>query len=382
MAGASSRKGTVPFNRPSITEAEIAAVGEVLAGRYMAGDGRFTAHARTSLEALYPGSSVLLTTSGTAALEMAALLLDVSPGDEVIVPSFTFSSTASAFALGGARVVFADIDPGTWCLDPASAAACITDRTRAIVTVHYGGVPGNLPELATLAAEAGVDLIEDAAHALFGSLNGKPLGGTGRFGILSFHETKNVTSGEGGALIVNDPTDLRRAEIIREKGTNRTAFFRGEIDKYTWVDIGSSYVMSDLNAALLFAQLERSSEIQTARAAAVTAYQEELRQWAERNDFQFQLVPNGAEVPAHLFAMLAPSASAQTAFLDHMRAENASAVFHYQPLHGSPAGKRLGITPNPCPVSEDVARRLVRLPVFSDIHEQEIDTVVSAALKW
>ncbi len=372
----------VPFNRPSITVAESDAVAEVLAHGYMAGDGPFTARAREALEGLHPGASVLLTTSGTAALEMAALLLNPSRGDEVIVPSFTFSSTAAAFALAGATLVFADVDPLTWCLSPESVAACIGPRTKAIVTVHYGGVPGNLQALAALAAAAGVTFIEDAAHGLFGSSAGTPLGTFGRTGILSFHETKNLTSGEGGALLVNDPDDLARAEIIREKGTNRTAFFRGDVDKYTWVDIGSSYVMSDLNAALLGAQLGRSDAIQATRRAAVEAYSHNLDTWATKHGFVFQHVPADADVPAHLFAMLAPTPESRTRFIAHMRAHGVAAVFHYQPLHCSPAGLRFGRTGASCDVSIDVADRLVRLPVYSDIRPDEVDRVIAAVLQW
>lgn len=373
---------TIPFNRPHITGSEADLLAQALASGHLSGDGPFTRRAHQALERLTGAGRALLTTSCTHALEMAALLLRVGPGDEVVVPSFTFVSTANAFALRGARVVFADVRPDTLNLDEGRLEQVIGPRTRAVLAVHYAGVACAMDALTDLADARNLTLIEDNAHGLFGRYRGRPLGGLSPLATQSFHDTKNITSGEGGALLISRPELVERAEIIREKGTNRSRFFRGQVDKYTWVDLGSSYLPSELCAAVLCAQLDGAEEIQRRRIAVWERYQRELGGWAERVGVVQPTVPEECEHPAHLYYLLMPSLEARTRFIDSLRAEGIQAVFHYQPLHLSDMGRRMGGQPGDCPVTERVADTLVRLPLYADLSESDQARVIDAVRRF
>ena len=366
----------IPFNRPTISPRQIEYITTSFASHHLSGDGPFTRQVSDLLSSIHDGAKVLLTTSCTAALELSALLLKLSPGDEVIVPSFTFVSSANAFAMMGARIVFVDIDPETLNLDEEQVAAALSERTKAVVAVNYGGVNSVSDVLLKMVKQAGAIVIEDNAHGLFGTANGKPLGTQSAISTLSFHETKNVTCGEGGALVINNEDFVERAEVLREKGTNRSRFFRGMVDKYTWIDVGSSYLLSDINASVLLSQLEYREIIQTRRASAVEAYRTNLKVWAESNVVRLQSDPAGSQSPAHLFYMLMPDLAERTRFLAFTRERGVSSTFHYLPLHSSPAGRQYGSTPFGCPNAENISDRLVRLPVFSDINQSEVAQVV------
>jgi dTDP-4-amino-4,6-dideoxygalactose transaminase len=320
----------------------------------------------------------LLTTSCTHALELAALLLDVGPGDEVVVPAFTFVSTAAAFALRGARPVFVDVREDTFNLDERLLEEAVGERTRAIVPVHYAGVACALDEVLATAGRVGAVVVEDNAHGLFGGYRGRPLGSFGALATQSFHETKNVTCGEGGALLVNDARYVEQAEVIREKGTNRKQFFRGQVDKYTWIALGSSYVQSDLLAAFLVAQLEARERIQAARRRIWATYERELADWAAEHGVRLPIVPPECEHAYHLFAVLLPSLDARTRLIEHLRERGILAVFHYLPLHLSAMGRRYGGREGQCPVTEDVADRLLRLPFYTGLAEAEQAEVIEA----
>ncbi len=364
----------IPFNRPTIAPNQLDYVQRCFASGHLTGDGPFSVAAAKLLSGVHSGSRVLLTPSCTAALELSALLLNIEPGDEVIVPSFTFSSTAGAFALMGATIVFCDVEEDTLNIDPVQVEQLITPRTRAIVPIHYGGAPAS-STIYELADQHQLVVIEDNAHGLFGQVEGRPTGTSGQMSTLSFHGTKNITCGEGGALIVNDPHFFDRAEILREKGTNRARFFRGAIDKYSWVETGSSYLLADVNAAILLAQLEHASEIQERRRVAWDYYSESLADWGEMNGVHFLTSPDNAESSFHLFGMLMPSHEARTELLIHAKENGVGAVFHYVPLDTSAAGLRVGSAPLGCAVSADVSDRLIRLPLFSDISKLEYEQV-------
>jgi dTDP-4-amino-4,6-dideoxygalactose transaminase len=368
----------VPFNRATLTGDELERMREAVDNGHISGDGPFTRRCEELLEQAVGTPRALLTTSCTHALELAALLLDVEPGDEVVVPAFTFTSSATAFALRGARIVFADVREDTLNLDEAQVPALVTERTRAIVAVHYAGVGCELDALGATAERAGAALVEDNAHGLFGSYRGRPLGSFGLFAAQSFHETKNVTCGEGGALLVNDARYVERAEVIREKGTDRKKFFRGQVAKYTWVDIGSSYVLSDLNAAFLSAQLEARAEIQAKRERLWRRYDSELAAWAAAAGARLPYVPEDREQAYHMFYVLAPSLEARTALIEHLRERGILAVFHYLPLHLSDMGLRHGGRPGQCPVTEDLSDRLVRLPFYTGMTDEEQEQVLAA----
>ncbi len=347
---------------------------ECFSSGHLTGDGPFSRLASEYLSELHGGARVLLTPSCTAALELSALLLNLQPGDEVIVPSFTFSSTAGAFALMGASVVFCDVEATTLNIDPSQLESLITSKTRAVVPVHYGGVPVS-SRIWELADEHGIVVIEDNAHGLFGQADGQALGTRGQLSTLSFHGTKNVTCGEGGALVINDPSLFDRAEILREKGTDRARFFRGAIDKYSWVEVGSSYLLADVNAALLLSQLEFADQIQERRRVAVDYYSARLADWGSEHDVHFLTSPDNSQSSYHLFGMLMPSIESRTELLAHAKANEVGAVFHYVPLDTSAAGQKVGTAPLDCPVSADVSDRLVRLPLFSDISQDEYERV-------
>ena len=368
----------IPFNRSSTLGKELQYIAETLSRGQIAGDQTFTRRCQALLERLVGVRRVLLTTSCTHALEMSALLLDLQPQEEVIVPTFTFVSTANAFVLRGATPVFVDVRPDTLNLDEAQLEASITSRTRAIVLVHYGGVGCEMDAIMTVAEKHGLPVIEDNAHGLFGRYRGRPLGTFGALATQSFHETKNFTCGEGGALLVNDMRYADRADILREKGTNRTVFFRGQVDKYSWVDVGSSYVMSDVLAAFLYGQLEQWERVQTRRRQIWEYYSLHLREWAARNGVQLPVVPAHCEQAYHLFYVLLPSLDARQALIAHLRQRGILAVFHYQPLHLSTMGRRYGGRDGQCPVAERVSDRLLRLPFYNDLSAEDLARVVEA----
>jgi dTDP-4-amino-4,6-dideoxygalactose transaminase len=368
----------IPFNRASVGAAELALMARAVENGFLSGDGPFTRECRALLEQVVGVPRALLTTSCTHALEMAALLLDLEPGDEVIVPSFTFVSSINAFALRGAQPVFADIRPDTLNIDDEQLPSLVTPRTRAIVVVHYAGVGCDMDRIGALAAERGLAIVEDNAHGLFGSYRGRRLGTFGRFAAQSFHETKNLSCGEGGALLVNDPADVERAEIIREKGTDRSRFLRGQVDKYTWTDLGSSYLPSDILAACLLAQLQARDAIQAARRARWERYDRELADWAEEHGVRRPAVPPECDQSYHMYYMLMPSLEARTALIRHLRTRGIQAAFHYQPLHLSPMGLRYGGARYHCPVTEHAADHLVRLPLYQTLSEADQALVIDA----
>jgi dTDP-4-amino-4,6-dideoxygalactose transaminase len=368
----------IPFNRPCLAGNEYKYIAEAIANGHASGDGPFTRKCHELLEKELGVPRVLLTTSCTHALEMAALLLDCGPEDEVIVPSFTFVSTANAFALRGARLVFADIRPDTLNLDESRLESLITPRTKAIVVVHYAGVACEMDSILAIASRHGVRVVEDNAHGLFSRYQGTYTGTFGCLATQSFHETKNFTCGEGGALIVNDAELWERALVIREKGTNRSRFFRGEIDRYTWVDLGSSYLPSDLLAAFLYAQLEAREKIQEKRRRVWSRYYESLAGWAESNGVKLPVVPPECEQVYHMFYMLLPSAERRESLTLDLKAQSILSVFHYTPLHLSEAGKKFAARPSDCPVTEEISERLLRLPFYNDLCESEQDQVTAA----
>jgi len=370
----------VPFNRAAVTGKEFAYVQRAIADGPIHGDGPFTQACYTHLTSITGAAKVLLTTSCTHALEMSALLLGIGPGDEVIMPSFTFVSTVNAFVLRGAHPVFVDIRPDTLNLDEARIEAAITPRTRAIVVVHYAGVACEMGTIMAVAEAHGLPVVEDNAHGLFGTYRGLPLGSFGVLSTLSFHDTKNLSCGEGGALVINDSALGDRAEIIREKGTNRTRFYRGQVDKYTWCDIGSSYLPSDILAAYLLAQLEAREQIQARRQQIWARYQSALADWAAHHEIGLPTVPAECVHPAHLFYLLLPSLDARTRLLASLRAQQVLAVFHYLPLHLSAMGRRFGGHEGQCPVTEAVSDRLVRLPLFFQLSDADQQRVIDAVM--
>lgn len=372
--------GRIPFNVPAVVGTEESYVQQALQSGHWAGDGSFTARCHRLLEQSLGVPKVRLTTSCTAALEMAALLLDLAPGDEVILPSFTFVSTANAFILRGAVPRFIDVRPDTLNMDEAQLASLITPRTKAIVPVHYAGVACEMDAIGAVAARHGVAIVEDNAHGLYGAYRGKPLGTFGCLATQSFHETKNFTCGEGGALLINDERLALRAEIIREKGTNRSQFFRGEVDKYTWVDVGSSYLPSEILAAVLLAQLEAREALQARRRVLWHRYVEALTGWAGANGVQLPVIPAGCQSSYHLFHILLPSLDARERLMTHLKGHGIGAVFHYQPLHLSPMGRKLGGQPGSCPVTESICDRLLRLPLYPGLTDEAQARVVENVL--
>ena len=325
---------------------------------------------------------MLLTTSCTHAIEMAAFLLNIGPGDEVIVPSFTFVSTANAFAIRGARPVFADIRSDTLNLDERLLASLITERTRAIVPVHYAGVGCEMRSILDLAAAHRIAVVEDNAHGLFAKHDGRLLGTFGCLATQSFHETKNVTCGEGGALVINDRSLIDRAEIIREKGTNRSRYFRGQVDKYTWVDVGSSYLPSDILAGFLLAQLEASEQIQAQRCRIWHRYQDSLADWAGRHGVQQPFVPASSEQAYHMYYLILPSLDVRQRLIAFLKSQGILAAFHYVSLHLSDMGQRFGGRPGQCPVTETVSERLVRLPFYNSLSESEQSEVIETIQRF
>ncbi len=371
----------IPFNRPAVGTSAAEYVRLVLEGGHHSGDGPFTLRASAMLREIHNSPSVLLTTSCTHALEMAAMLLDIEPGDEVIIPSFTFVSTANAFALRGATIVWADIDAATLSLDVEVVASLINSRTRAVIVVHYAGLAPDMDRLAEVCRERNVSLIEDNAHGLFGSYNDRALGTFGDLSTLSFHETKNISAGEGGALVINNVELLERAEILREKGTNRSQFFRGAVDKYTWVDIGSSYLPAEVIAAILSAALEDSDRTQFRRLRVCDLYRNQLSGWASASNTRLPVQLPGRVTPGHMFYLVFDDSRHQLSFISHMRKQGIMCVFHYVPLHSSPIGLRHPLRAS-CRNTEAVSTNLVRLPLFAGISDEQVERVVEAAISY
>jgi dTDP-4-amino-4,6-dideoxygalactose transaminase len=390
--------GKIAFNRSSLQGRELDYIHETIDVGQVAGDQIFSRKCQQLLQQCLGVRGSLVTTSCTHALEMAALLLNLREGDEVIVPAFTFVSTANAFVLRGAKPVFCDVRPDTLNLDETKLEALITPRTKAIVPVHYAGVGCEMNAIMEIANRHGIAVIEDNAHGLFGKYKGRWLGTFGQMAAQSFHETKNITCGEGGALLVNDPRFEERAEIIREKGTNRARFFRGQVDKYSWVDVGSSYVMSDVLAAFLYGQLEQWQSIQAKRRAIWERYEAELRDWAEAQGIRRPIVPQHCEQAYHMYYLLMPSLEARTVFIARLKEKGVTAVFHYLPLNQSEYAQKLASGRGPasarsdhgvvatklqeCPVTEDVSDRLVRLPFYTSMTEEDQARVIEAVLGW
>jgi dTDP-4-amino-4,6-dideoxygalactose transaminase len=373
---------TVPFNRPCLAGKEYEYIAQAIADGHASGDGPFTRKCHALLEEALQVPRVLLTTSCTHALELAALLLDCKPGDEVILPSFTFVSTANAFALRGARIIFADIRSDTLNLDENLLESLITSRTKAVVPVHYAGVACEMDAICAIAQRHGIQIVEDNAHGLFARYKGKLTGTFGCLGAQSFHETKNITCGEGGALVINNSQLVERAMVIREKGTNRNRFLRGQVDKYTWVDLGSSYLPSDLLAAFLLAQLEARREIQNKRRRVWEYYWQHLQVWAQQSGVGMPFVPPECEQSYHMFYLILPSLRARQGLIEHLKSKGILSVFHYVPLHLSEMGHKFGAQPGDCPRTENISERLLRLPFYNDLTEQDQAYVVSSVTQF
>ena len=368
-------KSPIPFNRVKFEFNELDYISQAVESGHISGNGPFCKRAEALLSDMHGGSGVLLTPSCSHALELAARLIGFEPGDEVIVPSYTFVTTVSSFVLAGATPVFCDIHPDTLGLDPEKARELITPRTKAICIVHYAGVPAHPEEFVKLAEEFGLVLVEDNAHGLGGVSGGRTLGTFGSMSTLSFHETKNITCGEGGALVINDPKYVERAEILREKGTDRSRFFRGQVDKYTWVDVGSSWVISEILAAVLVAQLENFDSIQSRRGSITHAYLAELAEWASQS--RVRIGPTGQHT-SHMSYAIFQDGGIRDGFLTHVKSKGIGAVFHYQPLHSSEVGQKFHEQGRALPVTEEVAERLARLPLHSGMELGDVSYVVEA----
>ena len=368
----------IPFNKPSIVGAELIYVGQAVAGGHASGDGPFTKRAQRLMEEHFRARRMLLTTSCTAALELAALLCDLGPGDEVIVPSYTFVSTANAVVLRGATPVFVDIRPDTLNIDERLIEAAITPRTKAIFPIHYAGVSCEMDEIMAIADRHQLLVVEDAAQGVHAKYKGQFLGTIGHMGCYSFHETKNFSCGEGGALVINDPRFEKRAEILREKGTNRSQFLRGQVDKYTWVDIGSSYVPSDMLAAFLLGQLENMDKITEKRGRIYNMYATELAPLVESGQVQIPHVPQHCSTNYHMFYLLTADIEERTALITHLRQAGILSVFHYVPLHSSPFARTLGVAERELPFTDNLSSRLLRLPMYYDLADHEVVEVSRA----
>ena len=368
----------IPFNRPYTTGSELSAIADAITRGHISADGEYSHRSRLLLQDRLGVEQALLVHSCTAALELSALLLDVGPGDEVIMPSYTFVTTATAFALRGAVPVFVDIRPDTLNLNESLVERAISERTRAVVAVHYAGVACDMDALAGIAREHSIALLEDAAQGMCASYLGRPLGTIGTLGAISFHETKNVTCGNGGALVVNDPRLQERAQVLRDKGTNRSSFIRGEVDRYTWVDVGSSYAISDLAAAFLLPQLQDSDTITAERRALWDVYHESFATAEAEGLLRRPVVPAGAEHNAHMYYLLLPSRRGRDQLIRRLAERNINAVFHYVPLHSSPAGRRYGRVHGSLEVTDEISGRLVRLPLWNGMTRDMIDRVVAA----
>lgn len=368
----------IPFNKPYLVPGSEGFLRQAVANMHLSGDGPFTKQCHAFFERVLGVPKALLTTSCTHALEMAALLLNIQPGDEVIVPSFTFVSTVNAFVLRGAKPVFIDVRPDTLNLNEKLLEGLISEKTRAIVPVHYGGIACEMDTILAIAEKHAIPVVEDNAHGMFGQYKGRHLGTLGCLAAQSFHETKNFSCGEGGALLINQPRFAERAEIVREKGTNRNRFFRGMVDKYTWVDLGSSFLPSDILAALLLAQLEQFESIQSRRKAIWLTYQAGLADWAQDLGIGLSQVPTDCTPAWHLFHLLLPSLSGRSKFMAILKGQGIHTVFHYLPLHLSEMGVKFGGRPGQCPVTESCSDRLVRLPFYHELSGAEQERIILA----
>jgi dTDP-4-amino-4,6-dideoxygalactose transaminase len=371
----------IPFNKPFSTGRELEYIQEALASHHLSGDGAFTRRCSAWLERHIGAQKALLTHSCTGALEMAALLAGIGPGDEIIMPSFTFASTANAFVLRGGVPVFVDIEEQTLNIHVAEIRKAITNKTKAVVPVHYAGIGCDMDEIMQIAAAHGLLVIEDAAQGVLAHYRGKPLGGIGHLGALSFHETKNLMCGEGGALLVNDRSLVERAEIIREKGTNRSKFFRGEVDKYTWVDVGSSYLPSELSAAFLWAQCQQAEEIKKHRLAVWSQYHDAFLDLERAGRVRRPVIVRDREGNGHLYYLLLTDPAQRGRVLEELNTVGVNAVFHYVPLHSSPAGRRFARAVGDLPITEKIADRLIRLPLWVGMTTEEVQFVVTAVQK-
>ncbi|KID00930.1 TDP-4-oxo-6-deoxy-D-glucose aminotransferase [Hafnia alvei] len=373
----------IPFNAPPVVGTELEYMQAAMSSGKLCGDGGFTRRCQQWMEQRFGSAKVLLTPSCTASLEMAALLLDIQPGDEVIMPSFTFVSTANAFVLRGATVVFVDLRPDTMNIDETKIEAAITDKTRAIVPVHYAGVACEMDTIMALAKKYNLFVVEDAAQGVMSTYKGKALGSIGHIGCFSFHETKNYTAGgEGGATLINDPALIERAEIIREKGTNRSQFFRGLVDKYTWRDIGSSYLMSDLQAAYLWAQLEAAEKINQRRLQLWQNYYDAFLPLAKKGKVELPSVPDGCQQNAHMFYLKLNDIEQRSAFISYLKEAEIMSVFHYIPLHECPAGERFGHFAGENNFTTKESERLARLPLFYNMSDVNQRTVINTILSF
>lgn len=366
----------IPFNVPPFLGTELNFIQQAIASHKICGDGPFTQKCNQWIEGKFHAQKVLLTTSGTTALDMAALLCDFSPGDEVILPSYTFSSTATSAVLGGARLVFVDIRPDTMNIDESKIEAAITERTKAIIVVHYAGVSCEMDTIMEIARKYGIKVIEDAAQGVMSTYKGCPLGTIGDFGCYSFHETKNYSMGEGGALVINDSSYNERAEILREKGTNRSKFFRGQVDKYTWVDFGDSYLPSELNAAYLYAQLIHADEINENRLESWNTYYHELISLQDEGKIELPTIPTGCKHNAHMFYIKCRDIEERSALISYLKENGILAVFHYVPLHSAPAGLKFGRFSGEDSYTTKESERLLRLPLYYGLTRQDQHTVI------
>lgn len=372
----------ISFNIPPYVDTAMEYIQQAVAAHKICGDGQFTKKCNAWMEERFGANKVLLTTSGTTALDMAAILCDLQPGDEVILPSYTFSSTATAFAMQKAKLVFVDIRPDTMNIDETKIEAAITEKTRVIVPMHYAGVACEMDTIMDIARRHNLKVVEDAAQGVMSTYKGKALGTIGDFGCFSFHETKNYSMGEGGALVINNPECNERAEILREKGTDRSKFLRGQVDKYTWIDIGDSYLPSDLNAAYLWAQLEKADEINNDRLNTWNKYYEALKPLADEGKIEIPNIPGDCVHNAHMFYIKLNDIEERTAFIQHMKDNGVLCVFHYIPLHSAPAGLKYGRFNGEDVFTTKESERLVRLPLYYGIGEQEINATVSAIMSY
>lgn len=372
----------IHFNLPPYVGTELTYVQQAINANKICGDGQFTKKCNAWLQDRFQAQKVLLTTSGTTALDMAALMCDLQPGDEVILPSFTFSSTATAFVLAGAKLVFIDVRPDTMNMDETKIEAAITPKTKVIVPVHYAGVACEMDTIMAIARKHGLKVVEDAAQGVMSTYKGRALGTIGDFGCFSFHETKNYSMGEGGALIINDPAYNERAEILREKGTNRSKFFRGQVDKYTWVDFGDSYLPSDMNAAFLWAQLEKADTINNDRLATWNAYDAAFRPLQQQGKVALPFIPDGCVHNAHMYYLKCRDLEERTRFISYMKEHQVLTVFHYVPLHSAPAGLKFGRFDGEDQYTTSESDRLVRLPMYYGLTEQDRNRVIELVLDF
>lgn len=372
----------ISFNVPPYTGNEMEYIQQAIESHKICGDGQFTKKCNAWMEERFHAQKVLLTTSGTTALDMALLLCDLQPGDEVILPSYTFSSTATAPVLAGAKLVFVDIRPDTMNIDETKIEQAITDKTKVIIAMHYAGVACEMDTIMEIARKHNLKVVEDAAQGVMSTYKGKYLGTIGDFGCYSFHETKNYSMGEGGAIVINNPEYNERAEILREKGTNRSKFFRGQVDKYTWVDFGDSYLPSELNAAYLWAQLEKADEINEDRLKTWNMYYQALKSLEEEGKIELPVIPDGCKHNAHMFYMKCKSLEERTALISHMKSNEILCVFHYIPLHSAPAGAKFGRFHGEDEYTTKESERLVRLPMYYGLKKEDLQAVVNAVINF